>query len=569
MFEKKPWQKFYGEVPESINYPRVTMYEALMQTVEKHPDRSAYEYFDYTSTYRQFGEEIDTCANALSSIGLRKGDRITISMPTAPQGIICFYAANKLGVVASMIHPLSTPAEIAYYLNISKSRVALTVDQYQDSFTNLPDSSPLEVLILTEIFDPLTTGQAKTEKPAFKNGLEIHWWKELMTKPFAEVPKAEMHTDEMAVILYSGGTTGFPKGIMLSNYNFISEGLMVANWSDGFMLKEEASILAIMPIFHGYGLGVCCNATFMGGSKSILVPQFTPEIVAELIKKKRPSIITGVPTLFDALTKNEVFRNTDLSCLKVTSCGADSLPRSTKDNFEAIVRKQGGDVQLVEGYGLTEAVTGIISTPINGYKEGSVGIPFPDMLAKVVRIGTFDEASIGEEGELCVSGPAVMLGYLEQPEETSQVLKIHHDGRLWLHTGDIFTMDEDGYFYFKLRLKRMIKSSGMNVYPAQVESVLDKHPEVKAACVIGVPDEAQVERVKAFVVLKDPLKATSEMEQNIIEYCRGTLIKWSCPREIEFRDFLPLTKVGKIAYTELQKQQIERLRREGKYTGGK
>jgi long-chain acyl-CoA synthetase len=307
----------------------------------------------------------------------------------------------------------------------------------------------------------------------------------------------------------------------------------------------------------------------MGGAKSILVPQFTPEIVADLIKKKKPTLITGVPTLYDALTRNPDFQTADLSCLQNTSCGADSLPRQVKERFEEIVKRQGGHVQLAEGYGLTEAVTGIMSTPLDGYREGSVGIPFPDMLAKVVAIGTTQEVRIGEEGELCVSGPAVMLGYLDSPEETAAVIKKHEDGLTWLHTGDIFTMDKDGYFYFKLRLKRMIKSSGMNVYPVQVEAVLDKHPDVRSACVIGVPDETQVEKIKAFVVLKDSAKVTPEMEKALIDHCREHLIKWSCPREIEFRDSLPVTRVGKIAYTELEKQEIEKLRSEGKYTGGK
>ena len=567
MDSNRPWLKFYGNVPESIDYPRVTMYEALMQTVEKYPDRIAYEFFDYTSTYRQFAQDIDVCANALAALGMQKGDRITISMPTSPQGIICFYAANKLGVVASMIHPLSTPKEIAYYLKISKSKVALTLDLFYDRFREIRDEAGLEILILTEIFDQLTPRDQGADK--VHDDPTVRWWKPLMAASYPQAPKADMGTDELAVILYSGGTTGFPKGIMLSNYNFISEGLMVAHWGDGTLMAEEASVLAILPIFHGFGLGICCNAAFMGGAKSILIPQFTPDIVADLIQKKRPSLIAGVPTLYDALTRNEIFQKTDLSCLRATSSGADSLPRQVKERFEETVRRQGGNVQLLEGYGLTEAVTGIMSTPLDGYREGSVGVPFPDMLAKVVAIGTIDEVSIGQEGELCVSGPAVMLGYLEQPEETAAVLKQHADGRIWLHTGDIFTMDADGYFYFKLRLKRMIKSSGMNVYPVQVEAILDRHPEVVAACVIGVPDEAQVERVKAFVVLKEGVQATPEMEKALIDHCREHLIKWSCPREVEFRDCLPVTRVGKIAYTELEKQEIERLRSEGKYTGGK
>ena len=570
MYEKKPWLKFYGDVPESLEYPRVTMYEALMQTVERYPERIAYDFMDHTSTYRQFARDIDVCGNALASLGLKKGDRITISMPTSPQGIICFYAANKLGVVASMIHPLSTATEITYYLNISQSRYALTLDMFYDKFKEVRDETHLETLILTGIFDSIP-GAVKAGADGPHPDPMVRWWNDLMTASYPEAPKAAMDSDELAVILYSGGTTGFPKGVMLSNYNFITEGMMVYEWWNRSEAADDTPpvILAILPIFHGFGLGICCNAMFMGGGQSILVPQFTPEIVAELVVKKRPTFLVGVPTLYDALSRNPLFQKADLSCLKTTTCGADSLPKIVKERFEAVVRRQGSTVQLVEGYGLTEAVTGIMVTPTHAYRGGSVGVPLPDMLAKVIRIGTTQEAAIGEEGELCVSGPAVMLGYLEHPEETAEVLKVHEDGRLWLHTGDIFTMDEDGYFYFKLRLKRMIKSSGMNVYPAQVEDVLYRHPDVAAACVIGVPDEAQVELVKAFVVLKDPQKAGPEMTQSLIGYCREHLIKWSCPREVEFRNCLPLTRVGKIAFNELEKEEVTKLKAAGKYTGSK
>ncbi len=274
-----------------------------------------------------------------------------------------------------------------------------------------------------------------------------------------------------------------------------------------------------------------------------------------------------MPTLFDALSRSPVFQKADLSCLRATFAGADSLPKPVKERFESVVKNCGGNVKLLEGYGLTEAVTAIMAMPPTEYREGSIGIPFPDILAKIVRTGTIETAPPGEEGELCISGPAVMLGYLDQPEETAQVLRAHEDGRTWLHTGDIAVMDEDGFFYFKLRLKRMIKSSGMNVYPVQVEDVLYRHPDVLEACVIGVPDESQVQRVKAFVVLKDPARACPELEQALIEHCRASLIRWSCPREIEFRESLPKTLVGKVAFSVLEKEEIEKLRSQGKYAG--
>ncbi len=571
MYEQKPWLKFYGDIPEHIDYPRVTMYEALMQTVERCPEVVAYDFFGTTSTYRQFAGEIDRCANALAALGMKKGDRITISMPTCPQGIICFYAANKLGIVASMIHPLSPAKEIEFYLKTAKSRFALTLDAFYGKFKEVQAATGLQTLILARIPDylplvkkigfNLTKGRKIPPVPADPL---VRWWSDLMKGAYPPAPKARMDTDEMAVILYSGGTTGVPKGIMLSNYNFISEGMMVSAWGS---MGGGDSILAILPIFHGFGLGVCVNAVFMGGGKSILVPQFTPEIVAGLIKKKRPTMVVGVPTLFDALGNNPVFKKADLSCLKATVSGADTLPRPVKERFEAVVKERGGSVQLLEGYGLTEAVTGIMATPLNQYREGSVGIPFPDMLAKIVTTGTTEEAPLGQEGEICLHGPAVMLGYLDQPEETAQTLRTHADGRLWLHTGDIGTMDADGFFYFKLRQKRMIKSSGMNVYPAQVEDVLYKHPDVAKTCVIGVPDEKQVQRVKAFVVLKDPAKASAETEAALIAHCQEHLIRWSCPREIEFRSDLPCTLVGKVAFNTLEQQEIAKLRAEGKYCG--
>ncbi len=571
MYELKPWLKFYQHVPHTIDYPRVTLYEALAQTARDNPDSIAYDFLGYTSTYRKFISEIGQCADALASLGLKKGERITIAMPTSPQGIICFYAVNKLGAVASMIHPLSTAKEIEFYLNVAKSRFALTLDAFYAKFKEVQSITPLETLILARIPDylnlfkrigfNLTKGRLIPKVPPDEM---VRWWADLMKGKYAKAPRSQMSTDDLAVILYSGGTTGVPKGIMLSNMNFISEGKQVSEWGK---LSGADSILAILPIFHGFGLGVCINACFMGGGKSILVPIFTPETVADLIRSRKPSFVVGVPTLYDALSRNPKMRKADLACLRATFSGADSLPRPVKERFESMVKTQGGNVQLLEGYGLTEAVTAIMATPLGYYREGSIGVPFPDMLAKIVRLETTDEAPLGEEGEICVSGPAVMLGYLDHPEETENTLKRHADGRIWLHTGDIGTMDEDGFFYFKLRQKRMIKSSGMNVYPAQVEDLLYRHPKVQEVCVIGVPDEAQVQTVKAFVVLKDPADASPDTEKELIDYCREHLIKWSCPRSIEFRSDLPKTLVGKVAFNALEKEEIAKLKALGKYAG--
>ncbi len=576
MSEKRPWLKHYGDVPHEIKIPELSMYESVALAVADFYDQVAYDFMGSKVTYIDFKRQIDQCADALAALGLKKGDRVTISMPTSPPGIICFYAVNKLGAIASMIHPLSTETEIEFYLNVSKSKMALTMDMWLDTFKPAAQRAGLEKLLICRMQDYLPAHLAKLywlkagrKNPSIpkKDPMVINWKEYVMKGDHPKALRGEVDPHDLAVILYSGGTTGVPKGIMLSNYNFVSEGLMCAQWVG--MNPEVSDVLAMLPIFHGFGLGVCVNTALSNGGKSILVPMFEADLAAKLIKKK-PNFIIGVPTLYEALSKNPKFQSSDLSCLFACFSGADTLPRSTKERFEEIVERQGGeDVKLLEGYGLTEAVTAIMAMPVGEYREGSIGIPFPNMLAKIVKRETTEEVPCGEEGEICLHGPAVMMGYLDQPEETAEVLKVHDDGKTWLHTGDIATMDEDGFFYFKLREKRMIKSSGMNVYPAQVEDQLYKHESVEECCVIGVPDEQQVELVKAFVVLKDSSQDGPEMKKELIEHCRKDLIKWSCPREIEFIDEVPKTKVGKIAFSELEKREIERLRAEGKYTGEK
>ena len=551
----RPWLRYYGHVPPSLDYPEVTLYEAIAATAQRRPDAIAWDFLGTTSTYSQLLADIDRCANALAALGLRKGERILISMPTSPQGVIAFYAANKLGAVPAMIHPLSTAPEIAHYVDASGARIALALDAFYGTLAAAQPKRPLETILLARIPDYLspvkrlgfwlTKGRKIAPVPADPR---VQWWSGFMARSFPEVSASKSSTNDPAAILFSGGTTGHPKGILLSNRNFIAEGMQAAAWGG---LTEDDSILAILPIFHGFGLGVCVNAALVAGGKSILVPMFDAATTAKLIRAKRPSVLVGVPTLFHSLASDPSLAGADLSCLRACFCGADTLPRPVRDRFEKLVAERGGSVRLLEGYGLTEAVTAIMAMPKQEYREGSMGIPFPDMDAMLCVPGTTDPAPEGEEGELCVCGPAVMLGYLDDAEATAEVLRVHADGRTWLHTGDLARRDADGFFYFVLRIKRMIKSSGFNVYPSQVEAVLCRHPAVMEACVVGVPDPAQIERVKAYIVLKDPAAEGEDLRQALIEHCRAELIKWSCPREIEFRRDLPRTRVGKTDYRAL------------------
>lgn len=560
MTESRPWLRYYGTVPHSLTYPEITLYDAVAATAARRPDATAWDFLDRSRTYRPFLADIDACAAALAALGLAAGDRILISMPTSAQAVIAFYAANKLGAVSALIHPLSPTPEIEHYLNASRARVVLTLDMFYGRFAEARPKVPLEHLILARIQDYLTPlhrigfwltrGRKIGRVP---EDSRVRWWSDLMAAGHPPVPRAPAAPNDPAVILFSGGTTGFPKGILLSNRNFISEGLEAAAWGG---VSEGDSTLAALPIFHGFGLGVCVNAAFMAGGRAILVPVFHPSTVAKLLRKKRPTLLFGVPTLYDALAGDRSLAKIDLSCLRGAFSGGDTLPRPVKERFEKLVAARGGRVKLLEGYGLTEAVTAIMAMPLEEYREGSIGIPFPDILAKICRPGTTEELPPGEEGEICISGPPVMLGYLDDPEATHQVLKIHADGRTWLHTGDLGKMDAGGFFYFTMRLKRMIKSSGFNVYPAQVEEVLYQHPLVAEACVAGVPDPSQVERVQAFVVLKNPALANLDTERILIEHCRERLIKWSCPRQVEFCKQMPRTNIGKIDYKVLVQRYI-------------
>lgn len=556
---ERPWLRWYGAVPPSIDYPDTTLPRAVAATAARVPGAIAWSFLGSRSTYAQLALDIERCAAAFAAEGLKAGDRLLVALPTIPQGVIAFYAANRLGAVPAMIHPLSTAPEIAHYLRATKARMAVVLDAFHGTFAEGAKGLPVDRVVVARIGEYLPPLKrlgfwlAKGRHiPALPDDPRIRRWSDWLAAAPESAPAFEGRSDDPAAILFSGGTTGEPKGIVLSHANFIAEGLQASRWCG---LDAGGSILAVLPLFHGFGLGVCVNAALMAGGRSILVPQFSAEAVAKAIRTDRPSAIVGVPTLFEALARDATLERADLSCLQACFCGADTLPRAVKDRFEALVERRGGRVRLLEGYGLTEAVTGIMAMPVGEYREGSIGVPFPDMLAKIVRPGTEESVPDGEEGEICIAGPAVMTGYLDDPAATAETVRVHADGRRWLHTGDLGKRDADGFFYFSVRLKRMIKSSGFNVYPAQVEAVLRRHPSVKECCVIGVPDPAQVERVVACVVPADGAGPGPALAEALIEHCRGELIKWSCPREVVFVKDLPLTRVGKVDFRALAREQ--------------
>ncbi|MBR3641536.1 MAG: AMP-binding protein, partial [Oscillibacter sp.] len=487
-------------------------------------------------------------------------------MPNCPQAVTMFYAINLVGAVANMIHPLSSEKEIEFYLKESGSIFAVTLDQFYHKFEAIRQNVTLDNIILASIKDalsrPVKAGYMLTEGRKLQRipkDAPVLRWKEFIHRGrgYHWKYRAERDPNDAAVILYSGGTTGITKGILLSDRNFNALGCQVRETNPMFRAGDK--MLAVMPMFHGFGLGVSIHTMLMGGGCCVLVPRFTPASYANLLVKYRCNLIAGVPTLYEALLRLPKMKNADLSCLKGVYSGGDSLSAELKKRFDKFLFDHNASVQVREGYGLTECVTASCLTPYHQSREGSIGIPFPDTYYKIVKPGTQEELPYGEAGEICLAGPSVMIGYLDHPEETAQTLQTHADGLKWVHTGDLGCMDADGFVYFRQRLKRMIVTSGYNVYPSQMENVLDANELVQMSCVIGVPDALKMQKVKAFVMLKPGVAPTQETKDALMAYMRKNVAKYAMPYDIEFREELPKTLVGKVAYRVLEEEELGKL----------
>lgn len=564
---KTPWLKNYGDVPFHLQYQECSMWEAIEKIVEKYPNYTAYIFMGKKTTYKEFAQNVEICARALKAIGIRVGDRITICMPNCPQTVIMFYAVNLVGAVANMVHPLSSEREIEFYIKESKSIAAITLDQFYHKFEAIRENVELSNIIIARIKDelskPIRAGYMLTEGRKIKKipkDAPVTIWNYFMDqgRHYHWKYRAVRDPHDPAVILYSGGTTGVTKGILLSNYNFNALGAQIIATNP--MFRPGDSMLAVMPMFHGFGLGVSIHSMLMNGGQCVLVPRFTAESYAKLIKRYKCNFIAGVPTLYEALLRQPVMDGVDLSCLKGVFSGGDSLSVELKKRFDKFLYDHNASIQVREGYGTTECVTASCLTPTHVYKEGSIGQPFPDTYYCIVKPGTQEELPYGEEGEICISGPTVMLGYLDHPEETAQTLQVHPDGRTWVHTGDLGTMDDEGFIYFRQRLKRMIVTSGYNVYPSQLENILDAHELVQMSCVIGVPDPLKIQKVKAFVMLKPGVEPTQANKDILMAYCRKNIAKYAMPYDIEFREQLPKTLVGKVAYRVLEEEELARIK---------
>ena len=558
---KTPWLKYYKEgVPAHLNYPKGTMVGYFLEAVARYPENIAIEYYGRTYTYRAFYEMIRDTAKSLKSQGVKEGDTIAICMPNTPEAILMFYAANMVGALVSLIHPLSAEKEIQNYINGSGATFLLSLDLVYDKVHNIVDNTCIKKIVIASAGDSLKTIKKFLYKfknrgtvPKIELTDDIMTWNEFINYGYdyqGEIACLKGANDP-AVILYSGGTSGDPKGILLTNMNFNALALSCHKMIE--QSGEGESILAILPIFHGFGLGVCIHTTLGCGMRVVLVPNFNPKDFGKLLHKHKISIVCGVPSLFESLTKTSMGKN-DLSKLKSAISGGDFMSKDLKNKVDTYFREHGSNAEIRVGYGLTEASAAICVTPTGEYRESSIGVPFPDTYIKVVRVGTHDEVPYGEDGEICISGPTVMMGYLNNLEETIQTLQIHEDGRTWLHTGDVGSMDKDGFVYFKQRVKRIIISNGYNLYPSYIETIINSHPDVFTSTVIGIPHPKKAQVAKAYIVLKDGVKPSKDVEKSIRLHCEKNLARYSLPAVYEFRESLPKTLVGKVAYRELEKE---------------
>ncbi|WDT75812.1 MAG: long-chain fatty acid--CoA ligase [Candidatus Manganitrophus sp.] len=554
----RPWLKFYEpSVPANLQYPPVPLHQLLIESTKKYPNQNAILFYGKGMTYRELDEETNRFAQALQKLGVRKGDRVAVMLPNIPQCVIAYYGALKIGAIVVMTNPLYVERELQIQLADSGAETIVALDFFYPRIEKAKQGTALKNIILASVRDKLPWLLSLLYPiKAKKEGQWIHVEKtppiydmmEIIRQAPSSPPDVQVTETDLALLQYTGGTTGIPKGVMLTHKNMVANALQCRHWMPTLEEGNEV-FLAVVPFFHVYGMSACMNLSIYLGTTLVLLPRFVTKDVLHAIQKTRSTIFMGVQAMYVAINNFPNVKKYDLSSIKVCISGAGPLHVEVQRQFEALT---GG--KLVEGYGLSEAAPVTHANPIHGKrKPGSIGLPFPDTDVKVVDIETGTQPlPIGEVGELIVQGPQVMQGYWQKPQETDAVLR---NG--WLHTGDMAKMDDEGYFFIVDRKKDMIKTRGENVYPREVEEVLFRHPKVKDAVVVGLPDSFSGEKIKAYLILKEEESATAE---EVLTFCRTELSKFKVPQEIEFRKELPKTIIGKVLRRVLIDEEMKKLK---------
>ncbi|RLG92438.1 MAG: long-chain fatty acid--CoA ligase [Candidatus Hecatellales archaeon] len=558
MLEQKPWFKFYPkDVPPKIDYPRIPLFGLLEEASEKYPENVALIFEGFKITYRRLKELTDRFASALHSLGVRKGDVVALFLPNVPQFVIGYYGVLKAGGVVTALSPLYKEKEVEYQLKDSEAVMVIVLDLLYPTLKNVLGKTKVKKVIVTSISEYLPSakkilGKIFRKIPSLKVRKEerVYFFREILAEYPPKPPKVEVKPEDLAILQYTGGTTGVPKGAMLTHANLVANAIQCKYWIPE--KTGEGVILGVLPLFHIYGMTVVMNLCIANCSTMVLLPGFEVEKVLKTVEKYKVTEIPGAPTMYTLIVNHPKASKYDLSSVKFCISGAAPLPPAIQKKFMELT----GGV-LVEGYGLTEASPVTHANPLDKtmktVKIGSIGIPWPDTEAKIVDVETgMRELPPGEVGELIVKGPQVMKGYWKNPRETEEALR---DG--WLYTGDIGRMDEDGYFYIVDRKKDLIKYKGYSVYPREIEDVLYENPAVKLCAVIGKPDPVAGEIPKCFIVLKEGMKVT---EKEIIDFVRGRVAPYKVIREVEFRKDLPTTITGKVLRRVLREEELKKVK---------
>ena len=557
---RRPWYDHYDEgVPREVEYPEVPLYELMRRTAQANPEKQALDFLGRRMSYGRLWEETRRFARALQDLGVKPGERVSIMLPNSPQFIIAFYGALLAGAVAVNTNPLYTPRELSHQLRDSGAETLVILDLLWPRYQEVSGEVPVKRVITSGIQDYLPFPKnwlfpLKAKKEGTWVNLPRHDkrydWKEL-SRTTANPTPVEVRADDLALLQYTGGTTGVSKGAMLSHRNLISNVYQIDAWEPKQVWRRGV-MLSVIPFFHVYGMSVSMNYSIMRGMKMVLLPRFSIGEVVSAIEKHHVTHFPGVPTMYVAFNNFRGIEKRNIRSIRVCLSGAAPLPVEVANRFEELT-----GARLVEGYGLTEAAPVTHCNPLYGERKvGSIGPPFPSVDAYAAD-AEGNPLPPGEVGELVIKGPNVMLGYWKRPEETAQTLQ---DG--WLFTGDVARMDEEGYFYIVDRKKDMIIAGGYNIYPREVEEVLYQHPAVKEAAVVGVPDAYRGETVKAFLVLKEGF-AGKVGEAEMRDFTKERLAAYKVPKLWEFREELPKTAVGKILRRTLRKEEEEKRQREG------
>ena len=548
----KKWLCYYGEMPEHLEYNKGSIYDMLMDAVGKYPDYLAMEYFDVTFTFRQIKDKIDSVAKSLKHMGIVENECVTICMPNIPEAIFLVYAINKIGAICNVIHPLSDREEIARALSGAQSTTIFTTDVSYSNVKGLAEN--IVVCNVSNSMNPLLkTGYNLKNRKNLKFPASVIKWKEFISFSFEGCSYVERVADDPAVIIYSGGTTGKSKGIVLTNLCFNS--LATQCYAVCKEARAGNSILSALPIFHGFGLCVSVHVPLTLGLKCIVIPKIDTAKLNDLINKKKPNLLPAIPTMLKVMTNNKSLGPKSLESVKVILSGGDYLSDDLRKKVLDYFKSCGSDAHIQVGYGLSEATAFIAATSENIENTDNLGIANPDTVIKICNPETNEEMPTGEIGEICVNGPTLMMGYLNEKGETENALRTHEDSITWLHTGDLGFLDEEGVLHFTSRLKRMIISNGYNIYPTELENIINKCKYVASSVVVGIKDKIRQEAPKAVIVLKNGIQRTAEVEKEIADFCKKNIAKNAQPKEIEFADALPTTKIGKINYRFFEKKK--------------